>query len=110
MFMKINTIGEHQNDLYKWLQETTGRQPNWNFCKYLLDENGNVVRFANPGTSPSAMENDIKKLVVGQKLKGSVLAYEDGDFGEEEDDSDDDNDGGSDEDERVYDDSFHGEL
>ena len=103
MFMKINTIGERQNDLYKWLQETTGRQPNWNFCKYLLDENGNVVRFANPGISPSTMESDIKKLVAGQKLKGSVLAYEDGDFGEDEGDVSDDY-------EQVYEDSFHEEL
>ena len=103
MFMKISTIGEHQNDLYKWLQEATGRQPNWNFCKYLLDENGDVVRFANPGISPSAMENDIKKLVAGQKLQGSVLAYEDGDLGEDDDD-------GSDDYERIYEDSFHGEL
>ena len=76
MFMWINAIGKHQNNLYKWLDETTGKQPTWNFCKYLLNENGNVVRFAKPTFSPLFMKSDIKNLLAGEKVNRSIFAYE----------------------------------
>jgi len=47
---KIDVIGEHQHPLFRWLtkKELNGwndRDPNWNFCKYLIDENGKLVQF-----------------------------------------------------------------
>ena len=76
MFMQVSAIGKHQNDLHKWLNKTTGKQPTWNFCKYLLNENGNVVRFAKPPFSPLFMKSDIKKLLAGEKVNGLIFAYE----------------------------------
>jgi glutathione peroxidase len=47
---KIDVIGKHQHPVFQWLtkKELNGwnnRNPNWNFCKYLIDENGKLIRF-----------------------------------------------------------------
>lgn len=39
-----------QNDIYKWLTDRTlngwcNQEPAWNFCKYLIDENGNLTHY-----------------------------------------------------------------
>lgn len=54
---KIDVIGEHQHPLFSWLtkKELNGwndRDPNWNFCKYLVDENGNLVQFFSHKLDP----------------------------------------------------------
>jgi glutathione peroxidase len=53
MFEKISVVGSDQHPLYKWLKEQSGKVPNWNFCKYLLSEKGEVIGFypssVNPG-------------------------------------------------------------
>lgn len=75
MFSKIETIGKHAHALYKWLKlQTNGHEPNWNFCKYLLNQNGEVVRFASPVVGPKDMESDIEKLLSHEKLTGSITA------------------------------------
>ena len=43
MFEKISVKGEDQHELYKWLKEKTGQEPNWNFCKYLVKSDGTVT-------------------------------------------------------------------
>jgi glutathione peroxidase len=47
MFEKISVVGEDQHPLYAWLQQNAPNQekPTWNFSKYLIDENGNVIAF-----------------------------------------------------------------
>ncbi|WP_069999982.1 glutathione peroxidase [Cellulosilyticum sp. I15G10I2] len=35
----------------------------WNFTKFLIDQNGNIVKRYEPTTSPLDMEDDIKKLL-----------------------------------------------
>ncbi|MDF2789986.1 MAG: Peroxiredoxin [Neobacillus sp.] len=35
----------------------------WNFTKFLIDQNGNVVKRYFPSTLPEEMENDIEKLL-----------------------------------------------
>jgi len=40
--------GSDKHELYKWLssKEENGwndQEPNWNFCKYLVNENGELV-------------------------------------------------------------------
>lgn len=52
MFEKISVVGKDQHPLYKWLQEQSGEVPNWNFCKYLLDENGKVLGFYPSSINP----------------------------------------------------------
>lgn len=52
MFEKISVKGRSQHPLYQWLKAKTGRTPTWNFCKYLVDKEGNVVEFFSSNVSP----------------------------------------------------------
>ena len=52
MFEKISVKGSDQHPLYQYLKEKTGKEPSWNFCKYLVKPDGTVKFFAsgvNPG-------------------------------------------------------------
>ena len=42
MFEKISVKGRDQHPLYQWLEAKTGKAPSWNFCKYVVDKNGEV--------------------------------------------------------------------
>lgn len=56
MFSKISVKGEDQHALYEWLREQTGQEPSWNFCKYLLNENGEVLAFYPSKVKPMGPE------------------------------------------------------
>ncbi|MCC6865559.1 MAG: glutathione peroxidase [Ignavibacteria bacterium] len=66
MFEKISVIGDDMALIYKWLtsKEFNGwndQQPVWNFNKYLLDENGNLLNYFSSKVKP--LSDDIVKLV-----------------------------------------------
>jgi glutathione peroxidase len=52
MFEKISVKGGDQHPLYQWLVAKSGKAPSWNFCKYLINKNGNVVAFYSSKTNP----------------------------------------------------------
>jgi glutathione peroxidase len=61
MFEKISVKGSDQHPLYQYLKEKTGKEPTWNFCKYLVKADGSVKFFAsgvNPGDD--AILNELK--------------------------------------------------
>lgn len=61
MFEKISVKGSDQHPLYQYLKEKTGKEPTWNFCKYLVKPDGTVKFFAsgvNPGDD--AILNELK--------------------------------------------------
>lgn len=47
-----SVTGEAAHPFYRWLEETHGKAPNWNFNKALLDPSGNLVAFEGAGTRP----------------------------------------------------------
>ncbi|MGM0580419.1 MAG: glutathione peroxidase [Bacteroidota bacterium] len=53
MFSKLEVIGNNQHPLFKFLKEQTGKEPTWNFCKYLVSKDGKEISFypssVNPG-------------------------------------------------------------
>ena len=58
--------GEQQNEIFKWLNDETlngwnDQQPTWNFCKYLADENGKLIKFFDTGVSP--LSDEVKNAV-----------------------------------------------
>lgn len=68
LFQKSDVIGENQNQLYKWLTtiELNGWNkiaPSWNFCKYLVGENGELLKVYTPSIDPMS-EELIKDLTV----------------------------------------------
>lgn len=60
MFEKISVAGGDRHPLYAWLEEQSGKAPNWNFCKYLIDENGKVIGFFPSGVNP------MEEAITGQ--------------------------------------------
>lgn len=52
MFEKISVKGNDQHPLYKWLEAKTGHRPDWNFSKYLVNEDGTQVIFFKSGVQP----------------------------------------------------------
>ncbi len=57
MMSKISVKGKDQHPLYKWLttKELNGVEDSdvsWNFQKYLIDENGMIVKVISPKTDP----------------------------------------------------------
>ncbi|CAN8284596.1 unnamed protein product [Cochlearia groenlandica] len=68
IFDKIEVNSENASPLYKFLKEQKGGlfgdSIKWNFAKFLVDKQGNVVDRYAPTTSPLQIEEDIKKLLV----------------------------------------------
>lgn len=52
MFEKISVKGFNRHPLYAWLKRKSGKSPSWNFCKYLIDQSGNVTGFFNSRVEP----------------------------------------------------------
>lgn len=52
MFEKISVKGDDQHPLYTWLQAKTGQKPDWNFAKYLVNEDGTQVEFFKSKVGP----------------------------------------------------------
>lgn len=53
---KIHTTGENRHPLYAYLTEKTGEEVQWNFQKFLVNENGEVVKSLSPQTLPNDEE------------------------------------------------------
>ncbi len=67
MFKKIEVNGENAHPLYKYLKEEKkgafGSNIKWNFTKFLIDKNGNVIKRFAPSKKPQYLEKDILKLL-----------------------------------------------
>lgn len=61
MFEKISVKGDDMDPLYKWLSTESlngwnDEAPSWNFCKYLVDEHGQLVKFLPSKVNPLSEE------------------------------------------------------
>ena len=68
MFAKSSVRGGQANALYRQLAQATGRQPLWNFHKYLIARNGAVVTSYTTLTAPdsTALVADIEKQLAAR--------------------------------------------
>lgn len=67
VFHKVDVNGENAEPLFNYLKDASpgllGNAVKWNFTKFLIDSEGNVVdRFA-PSTAPEKLESKIKTLI-----------------------------------------------
>jgi glutathione peroxidase len=67
LFEKVDVTGDKACDLFKWLANKdengwNSQQPNWNFNKYLIDEQGELIKYFPSTTKPMSEEliNSIK--------------------------------------------------
>ena len=67
MFEKIDVNGENAHPLYKFLTSQAkgilSSKIKWNFTKFLIDAEGNVVKRYAPTVMPSQITGDIEKLL-----------------------------------------------
>ncbi|MBP5694495.1 MAG: glutathione peroxidase [Bacilli bacterium] len=62
-FKKIDVNGKNESPLYTYLKsQLKGRIP-WNFAKFLVNRNGEVVARFKPTEKPEALESKIKELL-----------------------------------------------
>lgn len=66
-FAKIDVNGKNASDLYKFLKKekksVLGSSIKWNFTKFLIDREGNVVKRFAPTDTPESIEADIVALL-----------------------------------------------
>jgi glutathione peroxidase len=68
MYEKINVNGSEAHPLFKYLsKEAPGvlgsKSIKWNFTKFLVDQEGRVLKRFSPQTTPDQIEADIAKLL-----------------------------------------------
>ncbi|MDR0298177.1 MAG: glutathione peroxidase [Streptococcaceae bacterium] len=67
MFQKIDVNGSNAHPLYKWLKSQKsgllGGTIKWNFTKFLVSADGDVLARFAPNVEPAEIESEIKKLV-----------------------------------------------
>ncbi len=61
MFEKVHVKGEQKAPLYRWLTDPqqngwNSQEPAWNFCKYLLNEEGELTHFFGSKVKPDSPE------------------------------------------------------
>ena len=68
MYAKVDVNGANTHPLYKWMKEeksgflgTDGVK--WNFTKFLIDRNGNVVKRYAPTDTPEKIEKDLASVL-----------------------------------------------
>lgn len=67
MFEKIEVNGAHAHPIYRYLKQEVkglfGSEIKWNFTKFLIDRDGNVIKRYAPTVKPSKIANDIEILL-----------------------------------------------
>lgn len=63
---KSSVIGPDQNEVFRWLTDKkkngwNEQQPTWNFSKYLVNEQGMLLQYFDPGISP--LSNELIQMV-----------------------------------------------
>ncbi len=67
MFSKISVKGKNISTLYDYLVKNNLTKPNkkikWNFEKFLISNNGTIIKRYQSSVKPKEIENDIKKML-----------------------------------------------
>lgn len=70
-FQKVNVNGEDESILYTYLKRHEkgfiNRKIKWNFTKFLVDQNGRVIKRYSPRVKPYKIAKDIEKLLPENK-------------------------------------------
>ncbi len=61
LFEKIHVKGDEKSPVYQWLTDPAkngwnSQEPSWNFCKYLINENGELTHFFASKVKPDTPE------------------------------------------------------
>ncbi len=69
MLSKSSVIGKEANPMYALLTKIGGKKPTWNFFKYLIDRDGNLISSFSSHTRPEdvALVGAIEKALISDK-------------------------------------------
>ena len=56
MFEKVKVKGKDKGEIYRWLTSTGLEEPTWNFTKYLVGRDGQIIARYAPRTAPDDEE------------------------------------------------------
>ena len=66
-FSKVKVNGKEEEPLFRFLKdnapENKGKNVKWNFTKFLVDKEGNVVHRFEPTDTPESIEKSIEELL-----------------------------------------------
>jgi glutathione peroxidase len=62
-FEKIKVNGRDTAPLYKYLKDQKPGRIQWNFAKFLIDKDGNVIERFAPSQKPETLETSIESLL-----------------------------------------------
>lgn len=73
LFSKVDVNGSNTHPLFKHLKEEAkgllgSELIKWNFTKFLVDKEGNVIKRYSPNTDPIEIENDILACLEDKSL------------------------------------------
>lgn len=79
-FAKIKVNGKEADPLYDWLKSQAkgplGKRIEWNFAKFLIDQNGNVIKRFSAKTEPETIVTELENLFkqhTSEKLIAKAL-------------------------------------
>lgn len=76
LFSKVHVNGDNAHPLWKYLKSKQGGfivdSIKWNFTKFLVDQNGQVLERYAPTTSPNDMIQDLERLFSKNNTKGEL--------------------------------------
>lgn len=84
IFEKIEVNGPNSHEVFKFCrihselhnkEKKEVKEIPWNFAKFLIDSNGQVVSYHNPRVEPLAMEKEIVAMLNKGFWKGWVSYY-----------------------------------
>ena len=68
MFEKVDVNGAHAHPLYQWLRSQKGGllgdAIKWNFTKFLIGRDGNVLGRYSPTTQPEDLQKDVENALA----------------------------------------------
>ena len=65
--MCMQTTGKRQEPVYKWLRDNSelkGGDMQWNFEKFLINGNGEIIKYYQTPVEPNAIKADIEALLA----------------------------------------------
>ena len=69
MFAKVDVKGEHIAPVFEYLTGTLLSTPSWNFCKYLVNQNGEVVQFFKETDSFVSIRQSLDYLISRARVE-----------------------------------------
>ena len=76
LMSKVEVIGENAHPVWRFLSRESGLEPGWNFYKYLMDHEGNLVKAEPAQTNVEKMFNTIEKAISKAKAAKDHIKQE----------------------------------